>query len=345
MKKTKTAHKEVIHLFPVSRLSSTNIFLTCFLVLTLPFLLGFCSGEAQQDNHSTESHEATAVHNHEGEHAEAENIVHLTPEEMKEFGITTAIAGPAVIHQEIQLTGEISIDSHRMAHIKPRFAGIVTEVHKSIGDPVKKGEILAVIESNESLSKYKLTSAINGTIIDMHMTMGENIADETHIITVADLSVVWANFTIYQKDLPQIKIGQTIFIQASGETQDFSGKIAYISPIVDERTRTATARVNIPNPERLWKPGMFVTGRLWAGETNVPLAVKKHALMIMEDQPVVFVQEDNGFFPHLVTLGKSNGETVEILSGLTPGQSYVVSGALMIKAEMQKNAFGDAHNH
>ncbi len=303
------------------------------LLLTLPFLFSQCAAEQKSASHDT---------THEGE---ARGVVKLNAAEQKEFGIRTATAGPATIHEEILLTGEIIIDPHRIAHMKPRFSGIVTAVYKFIGDPVKKGEVLAVIESNESLSKYKLTSAINGTIIAMHMTVGENIDDETHIITVADLSLVWANFTIYQKDLPQVKIGQSAFIKASGETVEFPGRIAYISPIVDEKTRTASARVDLLNKERHWKPGMFVTARLWVSETPVKLAVAKNALLLMNDQTVVFVQEPDGFFPHPVTLGQSNGDTVEILSGLTAGQVYVVAGGFMIKAEIQKNAFGDAHNH
>lgn len=273
-----------------------------------------------------------------------EEIVGLTPEELKEFEIEISTAGPGPLEEHADLTGEIMIDPARLAHIVPRFPGIVKEVRKKIGDPVEKGEVLAIIESNESLSPYKVTSLIDGMVIDMHLTRGEVITDEGHAFTVADLSKVWANLSVYQKDLPFVKIGQKAIISAGPASQEATGRISYISPIVDEETRTATARVVLPNPRGIWKPGLFVNARVITGNKIVSARVPKTALETFENQTVVFVKDKDGFRPQPVEIGRSNEVAVEITGGLRPGQEYVSKGGFTLKSELQKEAFGgDEH--
>lgn len=274
-----------------------------------------------------------------------EEIGNLTSDEINEFGIEISTAGSGKLEQHVDLTGEIVIDPDRLAHIVPRFAGIVKKVNKKIGDNVKKGETIAIIESNESLSPYEIKSLIAGTVIDMHMTLGEAISDSDHKITIADLRKVWANLNVYQKDLNNIRVGQKVTISAGLGTKEIDGKISYISPVVNEKTRTAIARVVLDNRDNFWRPGLFVNGKVIIGDETVSVYVPKTALENFENRTVVFVKHKEGFEPQPVTIGRSNTKTVEIIAGLKPGQNYVSKGGFTLKAELQKEAFGDGHGH
>ena len=293
----------------------------------------------------TSQKEETPVENIKAEHEVHNETIQLTADEQKEFGIELAVAGPGELERHVDLTGEIDIDPDRLAHIFPRFPGIVKKVNKNIGDPVKKDEILAIVESNESLSPYSITSLIDGTVLDLHLTPGEVISDTDHKITIADLSRVWANLNIYQKDLAFIKPGRKVVISAGPGTKTATGTISYISPVVDERTRTATARVVLPNSDGRWKPGLFISAQVIIGKDPVAILVPKTALQTFENQTVVFVKDKEGFHPQIVRIGRSNTKAVEIVDGLEPGQQYVSKGGFTIKAELQKESFGEGHGH
>ncbi|GAB4179946.1 MAG: efflux RND transporter periplasmic adaptor subunit [Calditrichia bacterium] len=317
-------------------LKGMKYMLNLSLLLIFTFVMTHCSNdnktpEAEKEAHSGEEH--------------AEEVVKLSPEEIKEFGIEIATAGPGMLEQHVDLTGEIVIDPRRLAHLTPRFPGIIKEVRKTIGDPVKKGEVLAVIESNESLSPYEIKSLIDGQVIDMHLTQGEVVTDESHAFTIADLSKVWADLSVYQKDLPHIQLGQKVYISAGPNTREVDGTISYISPVVDEKTRTTTARVVLENPDGHWRPGLFVTGRVIIGTETVPVYAPKTALETFENRTVVFVKNDEGFEPQPVTIGRSNTKAVEIVAGLKPGQQYVSKGGFTLKAELQKESFGEGDSH
>ncbi len=275
----------------------------------------------------------------EEEYEEAQNYVNISEKTMEEFGIKIKTAGPDKIVLHKDLTGEIIPNPYSVAHIVPRFKGVVIDIYKEIGDRVKKGEKIATIESNESLVRYDVTSSINGTIIAMHMTPGELIGDEKHIVTVANLNSVWAELNIYQQDLSEIKIGQKAEI-FSPTHEVYTGKLFYISPVIDEATRTAVTRVKVQNRNGIWKPGMFVTAKVYTSAKIVNVAVPKDAVQNLNGEKVIFVKTEKGFTPRVVSLGIENGKNVEVLSGLHAGDIYVAKGAFIFKSELLKESFG-----
>jgi len=278
-------------------------------------------------------------------HGDEEEIVKLNDDEIKELGIVVAEVGSQKLQLHSDLTGEIVSDPYKLAHIVPRFSGIVKNVYKEIGDRIKKEEVIAVIESNESLVTYDVKSSIDGVVLELHMTPGELIGDDKHVVTIADLRSVWAELNVYQKDLRKIKVGQNAQVNFDDIENAVTGKIFYISPTVDEHTRTATARVRLNNKSGYWKPGMFITAKVLTEYLNVEQAVTLNAIQNFEGQKVVFVKEDEGFRPRPVTIGKTNTKYVEILSGLGEGQEYIAKGAFTVKAELLKASFGGGHGH
>jgi membrane fusion protein, heavy metal efflux system len=280
---------------------------------------------------------------HGGEHGE--ELVRLSPETLEEFDIALEVAASGSIVRSVALPAEVRPNQDRLAHIAPRFPGIVKEVRKRIGDAVRPKEVLAVIESSESLAPYTLKSDIGGVIIARHVTRGEPVSRETQAFVVANLSDVWVDISVYQNHLRLLRLGQPVLVSAGHDLEKARGEISYISPVVDEETRTATARVVLPNPEGLWRPGMFVTARVEVRRDQVSVVVPATAIELIDDRAVIFVSNGEGFEPRRVELGRSGGNHFEVLSGLVQGERYVSRGGFTLKAELARDELAGGHGH
>ncbi len=301
-------------------------------------LVFFIIGGENESEVATSSTKKSVVNSEEKKQIEIANI---SPKIMKEFDIEVATAKSGKIELHLDLTGEVVPNPYKVAHIVPRFSGVVKNVYKKIGDKVKADEVIATIESNESLVVYEVKSSISGTILELHMTPGELIGDRIHAVKIADLSSVWAQLNVYQKDLLKINVGEHVLVTSPGSSYEFKGKIFYVSPTVNEVTRTSIARVNLGNLKGIWKPGLFITGRVKIKEINVSVIVPKTAIGIMNEQSVVFIQTEKGFIPQAVKLGYSSNDSVQITSGLKTGQKFASKNVFVIKSEIEKSKFAD----
>ncbi len=316
--------------------------LPALLLALMGGLAAIVFAQDEHDNHDEKEH-AQELED-DGSHA----LVRLSPAEQEEFGVVMAIAAPGEIETYLELPGEVLPNADRLAHIVPRYSGIVTEVRANIGDHVSEGQVLAVVESDESLAPFEVTTLISGTVIDKHVTLGEAASRDRDIFVIADLSTVWIDLTVYQRDLARVKPGQkadVYKVYVGDSVAHNTGAISYITPVVDEHTRTATARLVLPNRNNFWRPGMFVTARVLLERTEVPLVVPHTALQMFEGKSVVFLKRDEGFEPQPVTFGRRSETHIEVLSGLSAGDQYVSEGGFTLKAELGKDAFGDGHAH
>lgn len=200
-------------------------------------------------------------------------------------------------------------------------------------------------EPDTQFSIYELRAPFDGTVIDRHMTLGELVGNTSDVFLLADLSTVWVNLTVYQKDLASVRIGQSVMIAIGHGVPDACGTIEYVSPVVQEATRTATARVVLANPEGHWRPGLFVAGSVQTETFDVPVLVPKTALQTINGKTCVFVATDDGFEPREVTVGRSDSRNVEITRGLKPGERYVSVNAFTLKSELGKAGFEAGHAH
>jgi len=279
------------------------------------------------------------VHSEEELHEEHGEII---PETLQEFGVEFSTVSGGVLTEPIELPGEIRIDPNRLAHITPRFDGVVKEVFKYTGESVKKNELLAIIESNESLTAYELRSSIDGVIIDMHFTKGETAQKPEHFFAIANLSEVWVNLSIYQKYLPEISVGQKVLLSINSNLKNVEGEISFISPTIDEHTRTATARVVLKNTSGNFRPGQFVAGIVIANKSNCNIVIPKSAIETIGGLPTVFREDEHGFEPVKISIGKQNHDSVEVLSGLVLGQRFVSKGGFVLKTQMSKSTLTEA---
>ena len=200
-------------------------------------------------------------------------------------------------------------------------------------------------DNDKRFTRYEIRAPFAGTIIYKHISQGEVLKDDSEAFVVADLRFVWVLLTAYQKDLPFLRVGQPVHIQASQGGPETAGTVDYISPIIDEALRTASVRIVLPNPDGQWRPGSFVTATIDVDGVDVPLLVPRSAIQTVEDRSVVFVENDEGFAPQPVRIGRTNPTHAEILAGLEAGQPYVARGAFILKAQLAKGAFGEGHAH
>ena len=230
-----------------------------------------------------------------------------------------------------------------LVQVTPRFPGIMREVRKRVGDTVTANEVLARIESNQSLTTYDLRAPIAGTVIERQAALGEYASEQKAAFTVADLSTVWADFAIYRRDLAKVRVGATVLIDPEDGGAPVSAKISYISPVGSTDTQTAMARAAVSNEGGRLRPGLFVSGKLLLAEKPVEIAVKTSALQTMENRTVVFVRSGEKFEARDVELGARDGEMVEITFGLIDGDVYAAKNSFVIKAEIGKASA--AHEH
>jgi len=361
------------------------------------------------------------AHDGHGENEDQGQAIELTPEEISQIDLKTAIVGPGAVDIKINLPGEIKINQDRMAHVVPRVEGVVSGVYKKLGDTVKAGEVIAVIESREladakaaylaAVEKYEMTKVafdreeilwqqkissqqdylekkqalteagidkrtaeqklhaigfdesyleklpsepeqlltrfeikapFEGTIIEKHIVLGELVGTEASVCIVADLSSVWVDLQVYPKDLNYIRTGQQVVISADSEIPDTPGTISYVGPIVEADSRTALARMILPNESGVLRPGLFVNARLSVSKTQAKVVVQKEAIQAIEGRKCVFIKDDHGFEPAFIKIGLANTTHVEVLSGLTAGQEYVTEGAFALKSKIVTSTL-DSH--
>lgn len=359
-------------------------------------------------------------HEEHGGHAEgepAEGHVKLSPEALKNADIELSTAGPGEVNVTLSLPGEVSLNLDAVAHVTPRVAGTARDVLKRVGETVKKGDLLATLESRdlaeaqreflaskerlglaeatfaraEQLQKenisaekdflqakqglaearieqrsaaqklqaiggggggggYALVAPFAGTIIERHVTVGEVLSEATRAFTIADLSTIWVNVTVYAKDLPLVAVDQSAEVRAEGIAEPARGTIAYLGQVVGELTRSANARIVLKEPGPAWRPGLFATAEVVVDRATSPVVIPDAAVQSVEGKDAVFVQEGDAFQMRPVSLGRKGrgqdpamGQFVEVLAGVKAGDRVATKNSFILKAELGKSEAGHDH--
>ncbi|MBR2818582.1 MAG: efflux RND transporter periplasmic adaptor subunit [Reyranella sp.] len=288
------------------------------------------------DKPAGEAGHGEAGHEHGGEG------VTLTDAQVAAAGIELLQAGPRELNEVLRLNGIIQPNQETLVKAAPRFPGVVRSMRKRLGDKVKKDEILATVESNQSLTTYDLKAPMDGTIIDRDGTLGDFAAESRALFTIADLSTMWIDFAVYRRDFARVRVGDAVSIDLGDGGAPIQARIDYVSPLGTSDTQSSVARAVVPNDGRL-RPGMFVDGRVVLSATPVEVAVKASALQTLEGKTVVFVREGETFTPREVELGHRDADWVEVKFGLMPGDTYAAKNSFVIKAEIGKGSA--AHEH
>jgi cobalt-zinc-cadmium efflux system membrane fusion protein len=373
------------------------------------------SGGAQQAEQAEHKEaQGAAEEGKDHEQHEREGVIHFTDDQVALAGITLQTAAAAHLDTFIRMPGQIALNEDRTAHVTARAPGAVERVAATLGQNVRKGEVLVVIASAEIAdqradlaaagkrlayarsvyasektlweekisarqdylkaesdlreaeiaqqgarqklaalggqdggpdagNRLQVRAPFAGTIVEKHVAQGEVVGADTRIFTVSDLSTVWADVVVPARDLDIVRVGTEAVIRSIASDTTAPGKVSFVSSLIGEASRSAKARVVLDNPKTAWRPGLFVNVDIVTGSAQVPVAVAREALQTVEGRQVVFRRVGAGFMAQPVSVGRSDGRVVEIVSGMKAGEQYAGAGSFAIKAEQAKGDAGHAH--
>lgn len=257
-------------------------------------------------------------------------------------GVRIGTAGPAVIKDRIRLMGRVTLDANRFAEVRSRFAGPVREVRVGLGDTVKAGQTLAIVENRDSLRSFAVAAPFAGVVLARHTNVGD-VAGDLPMFEIADLSTLWVEFNAFGKNAVRLAPGQAIRVkETTGELQ-VDTSLERLLPMASAASQTVVARARLANADGAWRPGMAVEGEVTVASREVPLAVKRSGLQRFRDFTVVFAQVGDTYEVRMLELGNQDSEHVEVLGGLKPGTPYVTEQSFLIKADIEKS--GASHDH
>ena len=271
-----------------------------------------------------------------------EGRVTIAAESAETAGIGTDTAGPRLIRDVLPLYGTIATNPDAVRDVGARFAGVVKSVSKTVGDSVRAGEVLARVESNDSLQVYAVTAPIGG-VITARMTNPGQQAGDTPLFTVSDLSQVWAELAVFPRDLARVRVGQEVRLTTVDGERTARGAITRIAPASGNANQALTVWASFDAGDGGWTPGLYVNAEVMVGGAQVPLAVKASGLQTFRDFTVVFARVGESYEVRMLELGRSDGQYVEVLAGLKPGTEYVSENSYLIKADIEKS--GASHDH
>ncbi|MCW7539711.1 efflux RND transporter periplasmic adaptor subunit [Aquabacterium sp. A7-Y] len=217
------------------------------------------------------------------------------------------------------------------------------EAEIAVANAHQKLQALGAGASATSLNRFELRAPFGGMVVEKHLALGEVVKDDTRIFTISDLSSVWAVIDVPARALNQLRVGDKVQIRSSAFDETASGTVAHVGALIGEQTRTAQARVTLPNPRGAWRPGLFVTVEGVASDAEAPVTVAKDALQTLDGRQVVFVKVPGGFLPQPVVTGRSDARRVEIVQGLKAGVAHAAAGSFVVKSEVGKTTAEHVH--
>jgi len=201
---------------------------------------------------------------------------------------------------------------------------------------------------SESAAGFALRSPLAGTVLDRLAVLGQMVTPADLLYRIGDLSTVWLMLHAFEQDAVRVHTGSVARVTLTAlPGRSFEGRITKIASEVDTVSRTVPVRVEIANPEAILRPGMSAKAWLPLGGPGAAIVtVPTAALQRLRDDWVVFVpQGEDTFEIRAVGRGRDLGGEVEILNGLTPGETLVVEGAFLLKAEADKDSGEGGHDH
>ncbi|MEO8616545.1 MAG: efflux RND transporter periplasmic adaptor subunit [Luteolibacter sp.] len=189
---------------------------------------------------------------------------------------------------------------------------------------------------------FGILAQLSGTIVKTYIAEGQYVAEGDRLFEIADFTKMWLMFPVYEQDLPSIQLGQVVSVRIPTlPGRIFKVRIAFISPNLDEATRSARVRVVLENPDRLIKNKTFAEGVIEIEAPEV-LAVPRKAVLCTGDDPCVYVARQEGAYEHRrVKLGRVGDQDWEVLGGLKEGERVVTSGSMLIDGQAQLNSLAN----
>lgn len=190
------------------------------------------------------------------------------------------------------------------------------------------------------LRRKEIRAPISGRVIERLVSVGQPVGGEgqaKELYVISDLSVVEAELAVPAADLALLREGQEVRI-SNAEGRDFAGKITYVNAMITRETRSGQVLARFANPDFSLRPGSLLEAEISLKEARVKLKIPRSAVMIIDGKPNVFVRTPEGFTKREVELGRGDDNSVEVVSGLQPGEQIAVSNVFLLKAELGKQS-------
>lgn len=206
-------------------------------------------------------------------------------------------------------------------------------------------QINKLADQNTPLNLYAIDAPIEGKIIERHLTLGEVISNDKQVFVIANLDTIWVNLAISSEELPMIKKDQKVDIFAHGGQLICSGNIMYVSPVINEESRTGLAIIELSNTERKLHPGDFIKAQIVVDESSSLASLPSSAIQRDEQGLIVFKKTAaDKFEPQRVNIkGENTGDFVEIINGIKEGDEIVIKNSFILKAELGKSEAEHSH--
>lgn len=311
----------------------------------LAALAGLLIVSCAREEHGPEEHGDEHAHEQAGaEHADtdAHDATRIPGAIAEEVGIRVAPAGEGVIRDAHEVQGLLTPVEGRHARVRARFPGPVLSVNVGVGDRVRAGATLAVVESNVSMANYNVTAPFAGTILTRNVGVGDQ-AGEAPLFELADLSSLWVDLHLFGADAQHITPNLPVEVVRLADGAVVQTKLDRILPGTATASQSTVARATIRNMDGLWRPGTAVRARVTVSERRADLVVPVSALQTLEGDTVVFVRSGETYAARRVKLGERDSERAEVLQGLTAGEEVVIGQSYLIKSDIEKASA--AHEH
>jgi len=204
-------------------------------------------------------------------------------------------------------------------------------------------QVDALADASQVVSEVTVAAPTSGVVINRTVNPGQVVSAGQDLFVVTDLSTVWAMGDLYEKDFPAVRVGSNATITVPATNQTLRGRVAYIDPRVDPAARTAKVRVEVPNPQRNLRLGMFVAMSLETGSSQRVTVVPQAAVQAIGDRTVVYTPvegEEAKFTERPVKLGPARGNLVQVLEGIKPGEKVVTDGSFFLRGEASRTRSG-----
>ena len=210
-------------------------------------------------------------------------------------------------------------------------AALTAARHRLMILGLKESDMTALANKPDFAAVFTLTSPISGTVVERNATVGATVGSDANVFKIVDISSVWIDGNVFEKDLARVRLGQQVNVSVTAFPGSiFAGKVIFVSTIVDPDTRSVKVRTEVPNREGRLKPDMFANVEIITDVNRTAISIPQSALLNDGGQSIVFVAAGSGFEKRTVALGIHSDDRVEIISGLKAGDKVVIKGNYLL---------------
>ncbi len=240
----------------------------------------------------------------------------------------TIAAGKALQSAEHDLQVAKATADNSIASTK---AALTSARHRLLILGLTEGDIKALSTKPDFAAVFSLTSPISGIVVERNATVGATVGSDANVFKIVDISSVWIDANVFEKDIARVKLGQPVNVSVTAFPGTiFTGKVILVSTVMDPETRSLKVRTEVPNRDARLKPDMFANVEIITDVNRTSISIPVTALLNDGGQSVVFVATGSAFEKRTVTIGIQSDDRIEITAGLKAGDKVVTKGNYLL---------------